>query len=77
MRAHESRRERVSHLPEFSRLYRERRELLELDAHGSMDPAWVKRRLEALDQEIDRGVTAFSEHDPDFDPPRERWCRDE
>lgn len=60
MRAPPSTRERFSHLPEFSRLYQERQALLELEKRGSIDPAWVKRRLEAVTAEIDQGVAAFA-----------------
>lgn len=70
-------RELYSHLPEFSQLYAERKALLENDAHGSLDPAWVRRRLKLVTREIDRGLVALSEHDPDMDPPRERWCSGE
>lgn len=53
------RRELVSHLPEFSRLYAERRELLEFDRNGSIAPEWVKGRLEAIEREIDFGLEAL------------------
>lgn len=45
--------ERFSRNRELSKLYRERRELLELDRRGSIDPAWVRRRLRLVTRSID------------------------
>lgn len=45
--------QRYSHDRELSRLYRSREALLELDARGSLDPAFVTRHLRRVNREID------------------------
>lgn len=46
-------RQRYSHSGELSRLYREREELVAFERDGSIDPAWVKKRLRKVSRAID------------------------